>query len=537
MCSIWSQDFSFDQLLELINVWFRDVPAVIKDIMDTIDTFQRLFDNMADTTAENFFQSIIDTIMNFPEIVEGIARQAVETLEKVAAYDNLPSFIEEAKQVILRVNALFTEVKNAAKDLFDGIADSAIIILPRAVQDIWDGVMSIVEEVPKLIKSPQTAIANIAKAVYNIYKAVMTLINMKDLSDEVFLFKEGRTNPRCLRKIRTARVSPYSHLKFYGVSACSRIRCTPYGGGKQSFLFEVGTEIQGLLNDFMHVWELFQKEAPEWIEGLGQHTERVFGDMKSAKNEVVSEINKALGHLKSPIEEIRKIAGPVLEAYNATMSTIKSVKKCFKSLEEGFETARELIHKIFGPKASSDFPKKKLDPEVCGGGLYPSVGVGSKKYEHKGIDLILPPGEEVVAPFAGDITSITARSIAIATDEIKGMEAIVEGINPADSIKPGQRIEKGDAIGTAGSTGCHQNNTIHFAMRENGTSEYVDPTKYVPSPSMMKEGEKPEWIQECDDYWLTLMDKSIGSGKLTGGQQETDETPEAPEAGLSKISR
>ncbi|XP_066289112.1 uncharacterized protein [Branchiostoma lanceolatum] len=491
------QDFSFDELMELINFWFRDVPAVISDIKNTLETFQRLFNRLAGTTPEKLFQSIIDTVQNLPEIVKGMARQASETWEKVAAYDNLPSFIEEARQVMLRANAVFSEVKNDATDLFNSIADSAITVLPWAAEQIWQGVETIVREVPKLIKSPQTAIANIVKAVYNIYKAIMALINMKDLTYDAFLFKEGM----------------------------------------QPFLLKVGTEIQELLADFTRVWELFQKEAPDWVEGLGKHTEGVledaFGNLKTTRDEIVRTVNEAFGVLQTPLETIGDLAGPFLEAYDATLSTINSVKRCFESLKKGYETARGIIQKIFGPKASLKFPKKKLDPETCGGGLYPSDGVGTKRYNIQGIDLVLPKDEEVVAPFAGEITLVDQQSIAIAIDEIKDMEAIVDGINPGTSMKSGQRIDKGDAIGTAGSTGC-STNTIHFAMREKGSSNILDPTKYVPSPGMMKEDEQPKWIQECDRYWLTLMDKSIASGPLAGGPQETEETPGAPAARLSK---
>ncbi|XP_035696857.1 uncharacterized protein LOC118430254 [Branchiostoma floridae] len=429
-----------------------------------------------------------------------MARQASETWEKVAAYDNLPSFIEETRQVMLRVNAVFTEVKNDAKNLFSGIQDSAIVVIPWAVEQIWQGLETIFQEVPKLIKSPQTAIANIVKAVYNIYKAVMALIDVKDLTNDVFSFTEGM----------------------------------------QPFLLKVGDEIQELFDDFMRVWNLFQKEAPEWIEGFGEHTDGVledaFGNMKSSRNEVVRVVNEALGVLQEPLEKIGKLVGPFLDAYESTVGTIKSIQKCFESLKKGYETARGLIQKIFGPKASMKFPKQKLDPETCGGGLYPSRAVGQTRYASQGIDLILAKDEEVVAPFAGKITSVEQQSISILTEEINGMEAVVEGIDVKDTIKIGQRVHKGDAIGTAGSTGC-VNNTIHFAIRENGTINYVDPTKYVPPPGIMKEDEQPGWIQECDRYWLTFMDKSIGSGQLAGGAQETDETPDAPDAGSSKKAR
>ncbi|KAI8486031.1 hypothetical protein Bbelb_361310 [Branchiostoma belcheri] len=434
------QDFSFEQLLDLINVWFESVPRLIDDIIKIVETFHRLFDRLA--SLENVFQNIMDTEQNTPEAGRGIARQAGQTWEKVAAYNNLPSFIEEARQ---------------------GVSDSTLTVLPWAAEQIWQGLTTLGREVPKLIRSPQTATGNIAKAVYKIYKAVMTLIKIRDITDEVFLFKEG----------------------------------------KQPFLFEVGTEVQQLLDDFTRVRELLQTEAPNWIKGRGQRTERVledaFGDLGSARSEVDRTVNEALDELETPLQTIGNIAGPFREAYDATFGTIKSAKMSFDSLKN-------------------------------------ASGVSTRTYESRGIDLVLPTNREVVAPFAGEITSITSQSIAIATDEIKGMEAIVEGINPASSIKPGQMIDKGEAIGTAGSTGCGTN-TIHFAIREKGSSKYVDPTKYVPPPGMMKRNEQPGWVQGCDDYWLTFMDKSIGSGKLTGGQQEKQETPEAPTTNVNRRAR
>ncbi|KAI8516750.1 hypothetical protein Bbelb_053310 [Branchiostoma belcheri] len=443
------QDFSFDQLIDLIEVWFGSVPRLISDIRKIVETFQRLFDRLAKTTPENIFQNIIDTEQSTPEAVRGIARQAGQTWEKVAAYNNLPSFIEEARQVILRANTVFIDVMNDATDLFNGVSDSTLTVLPWAAEQIWQGLTTLGREVPKLIRSPQTATGNIAKAVY---KYVILQDHMKPIT-----------------------------LKYYR---------------KQPFLFEVGTEVQQLLDDFTRVRGLLQREAPHWIEGRGQRNEKLledaFGDLSSARSEVVRTVNEALEELETPLQTIGNIAGPFWEAYDATLGTIKSAKMSFDSLKKAF-------------------------------------GVSTKSYESRGIDLVLPKDSEVVAPFAGEITSITSQSIAIATDEIKGMEAIVEGINPRGSIKSGQRIDKGEAIGTAGSTGCGTN-TIHFAIREKGSSKYVDPTKYVPPPGMMKRNEQPGWVQQCDDYWLTLMNKSIASGKLAGGQQETQETPEAPRA-------
>ncbi|XP_035668224.1 uncharacterized protein LOC118410558 isoform X2 [Branchiostoma floridae] len=490
------QDFSFEELMDFIKIWFRDVPKVIRDIKSTIETFKHLFDRLAESSPEEIFQTILDTVRTFPETVKAIARLAMEAWERIAAYNNLPSFIEKAREAILRVNTLLNSVKNDVNDLLNEISDSILTVLPWAAEQIWQGVETIVQEVPKLIKSPQTAIGNIAKAAFKIYQAVIGLINIKDSVEEVFLFKEG----------------------------------------KQPYFFNIGMEIQGILDDFMHVWDLFQSEAPDWIEGLGTHTEGVlkdaFGDMKSLGNGVVNKVNESMWVLQKQIAPIAELVGPFLEAYNATVGTIKSVERCYESLKKGYETARGIVHRIFGPKVSLKFPKKKLDPETCGGGLYPSTGVSTRSYDSRGIDLEIPTGQEVVAPFAGEVTRVSLQSITIATDEIKGMEAIVDGIDVGNSVKEGKRVEKGEVIGTAASTGC-DTNTIHFALKERGSKKYVDPTKYVPSGGIMNVDVKPGWQEECNSYWLTLKGETIGSGKLSDAFED-NETPEAPADDLDR---
>ncbi|XP_078695732.1 uncharacterized protein LOC144924477 [Branchiostoma floridae x Branchiostoma belcheri] len=496
------QDYNFKQLLELIKSWFREVPAVIKDVKDTINTFKNLFAHLANTTPEEVFKAILDAIQTFPDRITAISRWTRDTMEKIGAYDNLPTFIVEARQVILRIATLFNDVKKDVTELVNTIADSIHVVLPWGAEQIWQGLQTISREISNLIRSPQTAAGNIAKAVYRIYYAVRGLISMKDQIDEVCFFKEG----------------------------------------KQPYWFNLRTQIEEILDDIEHVWRLFEVEAPTWVDGIVAHSTDVLRQAfshqtrRSLRREVIDEFKAALNDLPNQIGPTAHIIQPFLDAYTSTVGTVKKVKSYYDSLKQGYTLARSIIHKIFGPKASFRFPRRILDSETCGIGTYPSFGVVTATYTSKGIDLKIRKGRKVVAPFAGEITSISEEKITIASEDIKDMEIIIEGVEVEATLEEGQHIHKGGKVGKAAATGCREN-SIHFAIKAVGAEEYVDPTRYLRKPMMTNEENKPGWRSECDVYWLTLLDKSIATGNLTDILKDEDETPEEPEVEVDDSAR
>ncbi|KAI8516766.1 hypothetical protein Bbelb_053470 [Branchiostoma belcheri] len=474
------QDYNFKQLLELIKSWFREVPAVIKDVKDTINTFKNLFAHLANTTPEEVFKAILDAIQTFPDRITAISRWTRDTMEKIGAYDNLPTFIVEARQVILRIATLFNDVKKDVTELVNTIADSIHVVLPWGAEQIWQGLQTISREISNLIRSPQTAAGNIAKAVYRIYYAVRGLISMKDQIDEVCFFKEG----------------------------------------KQPYWFNLRTQIEEILDDIEHVWRLFEVEAPTWVDGIVAHSTDVLRQAfshqtrRSLRREVIDEFKAALNDLPNQIGPTAHIIQPFLDAYTSTVGTVKKVKSYYDSLKQG----------------------RILDSETCGIGTYPSFGVVTATYTSKGIDLKIRKGRKVVAPFAGEITSISEEKITIASEDIKDMEIIIEGVEVEATLEEGQHIHKGGKVGKAAATGCREN-SIHFAIKAVGAEEYVDPTRYLRKPMMTNEENKPGWRSECDVYWLTLLDKSIATGNLTDILKDEDETPEEPEVEVDDSAR
>ncbi|XP_066289107.1 uncharacterized protein [Branchiostoma lanceolatum] len=312
---------------------------------------------------------------------------------------------------------------------------------------------------------------------------------------------------------------------------------------KQPYWFHLGTQIEEIMDDIQRVWRLFEVEAPAWVDGFVQHStdvlEQAFSNetLSVLRGKVIDEFKAALDDLPNQIGPTADIIQPFLDAYTSTVGTVRRVKSCYNSLKEGFVLARSIIHKIFGPKASFRFPRRILDSETCGRGVYPSFGVGGKTYDSEGIDLEIREGRKVVAPFAGEITSISGGKIVIAMEDIKDMEAIIDSVDFETSIKEGQGVHKGEKIGKAAATGCHQKNSIHFAIKAVGSEEYVDPTRYLRKPVMTTEDNRPGWRQHCDMYWLSFLGKTIASGNLTDILKDEDETPEEPEVDLDDSAR
>eukprot|EP00058_Branchiostoma_floridae_P000530 XP_002586018.1 hypothetical protein BRAFLDRAFT_110184 [Branchiostoma floridae] len=724
------QDFNFKKLLDLIKTWFRDVPAVIKDVKGTIETFRNLFSHLENTSPEEIFKSLLDAIQTFPDRITAISRWARDTLERIGAYDNLPSFIAEARQVLLRVATLFNDVKKSITELVNTIADSIHVVLPWGAEQIWQGLQTIFQEIRNLIRSPQTAAGNIAKAVYRfalarsiihkifgpkasfrfprrifdsetcgqgvypsfgvggktyesegidleirqgrkihkgekvgtaaatgceknsihfaikalgsdeyvdptryLRKPVMTSGDNKpgwrqhcdmywlmfmgetiasgnltdilkdedetpeepdvDLDDSArsstaitSLSSETYTKRSLKREIAVALTNNPDFAQTIGVHNVTDITNTfsirlqdlklskvldilqlldePDMGairdrllstteqvqvryvlmltGKQPYWFHLKTQIEEILDDIQRVWQLFKEEAPAWVDGFVDHSTDVLGQafshetLSELRRKVIDEFKAALEDLPNQIGPTADIIQPFLDAYKSTVGTVKKVKSCYDSLKQGFALARSIIHKIFGPKASLRFPRRIFDSEICGRGVYPSFGVGGKTYESEGIDLDIRQGRKVVAPFAGEVTTISAEKIVIVTEDIKDMEVIIEGVNVATSIEQGQRIHKGEKVGTAAATGCEKN-SIHFAIKAVGSDEYVDPTRYLRKPVMTSGDNKPGWRQHCDMYWLMFMGKTIESGNLTDILKDEDETPEEPDVDLDDSAR
>lgn len=106
-----------------------------------------------------------------------------------------------------------------------------------------------------------------------------------------------------------------------------------------------------------------------------------------------------------------------------------------------------------------------------------------EKADHRGIDLVGKPGAEIHAAAAGVVEEATTDYTGGATygtivilDHGGGIKTFYSHLDRLD-VRKGQRVARGDVLGTQGSTGRVTGAHLHFEVWENG--EFRDPGLFV----------------------------------------------------------
>ena len=98
---------------------------------------------------------------------------------------------------------------------------------------------------------------------------------------------------------------------------------------------------------------------------------------------------------------------------------------------------------------------------------------------HKGIDIAADFGTPIVAPAAGRVVFAGRKGAMGRTVILEhgwGLRTTYGHMAKA-SVKKGQRVERGEPIGTVGSTGRSTGPHLHYAVARGGRS--VNPRDYV----------------------------------------------------------
>lgn len=130
-------------------------------------------------------------------------------------------------------------------------------------------------------------------------------------------------------------------------------------------------------------------------------------------------------------------------------------------------------------------PNLKIRIDAKGNGNY-SASRGSR--EHKGIDLVVKPGEKVYAPFSGTLIrlenayvagGLVFQGVKIFTDDNK-LEVDVLYIIPA--VATNETVRKGQLIGYAqdvsAAYGSEMIPHIHVEHKDRASNIFIDPTNY-----------------------------------------------------------
>jgi hypothetical protein len=118
--------------------------------------------------------------------------------------------------------------------------------------------------------------------------------------------------------------------------------------------------------------------------------------------------------------------------------------------------------------------------------LYSYTDGGSSRSLHNGVDLAAPVGTPVFASGAGRVVLSRARIItgnSVVIEHLPGVFTLYYHLDEID-VEEGQRLSRGQRIGTVGMTGLATGPHLHWELRVGGIA--VDPDLFVERPMIDK---------------------------------------------------
>jgi murein DD-endopeptidase MepM/ murein hydrolase activator NlpD len=162
--------------------------------------------------------------------------------------------------------------------------------------------------------------------------------------------------------------------------------------------------------------------------------------------------------------------------------------------ENGAWVATKVIstERVSEPKAEIAFKGTKLLSTFVGSGYFTSpigsagsvssyfgASRGGGSRSHTGIDIAAPKGTPIMAADAGVVISAGNGGTYGKLIKISHGKGIVTWYGHCDtiSVKIGQKVDKGETIGTVGITGTATGYHLHFEIRNNGSP--ANPVRYI----------------------------------------------------------
>ncbi|KAK3589057.1 hypothetical protein CHS0354_008707 [Potamilus streckersoni] len=495
------KDFDPKFGFSIVKQFIGQVQKIVDAIKSGVNTFTALING--DLSIQSIVEDFITSLKNIPGRVMGLGsriNQVIMRLQQIRI-EKMPSFVQPLQNLIKYVSGFIDSIQMDVMKFYNRIIETVTIIIPQSATQIFQSAKDIITSFPGILKDPKTALGNIGKAVLNIILSIKRLLSAKDKLLEVIPNK--------------APVSYWMNI--------SNVRD------------EVSDKSDTALQALENSGEAWIREQLNPGDDLIKKFTNGNYSQEDLRRQIIEELKSITYDILNPFNDIQDLGGEFLKQFFKLFNLVKDIKEAWSLLKNGYEEARSLVDKIFGPKCHKDFPR---DIRVSGGGCSKDgTFPGLDQYEHDGVDVEIMEGRDVVAPFSGvailsdkpdEIKIIDSSDLALGSIIVLTNVAPDDRIqNPNDASYTKFYVGKGDKIGTATKSPCTGMNHIHLAVVRDGGA--VDPTNFLESKFV----EAPKWVQECDDMKLVYKNEVLVDRALIGigGKKSEDKTPDITASG------
>ncbi|XP_060580900.1 uncharacterized protein LOC132737595 [Ruditapes philippinarum] len=492
-------ELGFDLIAQFKNI----VNKVVGAVRNGVEALRKI---LSDSLAE-IVDDLVKSVTEIPVKVSDLGGNIQRVMGKLATFkiESMPPFAKSVMKFVNSVTSLYDRVKEDVLKFYNAVVQGIKVLIPKSAKEIFVSVQDIIKGFMDIFKDPKTSLFKIGAGVIRIYTNIKLLNGtIQEIKSHTFI-SEG---------------------------------LGPYWG-------DLTKDVEEIFDLYEDALSAIKEKGGEWIKETIENdiAEKITAgkvSIKSIKEKIVADLESEIQTLISPLEYLTNIGGVYLESFDILVNSYKDLVDAFETLKTGFEYARSVVDRIFGPKFHKDFPRER---RVRGGGcskdgFYPSkLGTGNNadEYENDGIDLLNSTGNPLVAPFSGIVirSKNTNEIIMLECGElpvdselvIKNVEPEEDIMDPDDPAYDEKRVSAGVVIGKVATSPCSDDyNHIHISIKRNGG--FVDLSNYVPERLV----ELPKWKQICDDYLLVYKGETIKSGVIVGpwGRDEEDTSEDVP---------
>ncbi|XP_069134862.1 uncharacterized protein [Argopecten irradians] len=487
------KDFGINGVKELVNIFDTIMKNTVDPIKKAVHDFKTMVQTFRDGGIQKMFNSLVSAVKNLPQVIKAAADKFVALMKKVADFGGLP-WLDDIKRVVVRVKTFIEDVRDDIMGFYNTVVDAVTITLPYIGKQLMDSIVTIISSVKSVLSNPSQAMSGMTKALMNIKMAISMFLDVKNQVLDACFFLKGKT---------------------------------PYW-------MTIGEEVAGIISDVHDFLARLAKPGPDGIVGSTiehvsmtvsdgiEHMEEQAGEIKA---ELIQDFKEAMG----PLNDLYELAKPVIDTFNSVMDVVQGIKSTYEFLRDMIIKAKSMIQKIFGPKFNIKFPTRRREEDAkCGQGVWPTDSAGL--YKTTGVNVILNRRSRVPCPVNGMVYKRSSTQLLIIpTDaDFQSFEIVLDNVEPDKIVSAhGTYVDAGIKIGRADKSPCMPN-YIHLAMRVRITGpprpdedyNYVDPSPYLDRLMPM-----PQWIEECNELSLIIMDQVIEAGALDeeGADEETEE--------------